>query len=37
MVVRITAETIPTKQDGVARKVRRDLKEFLEQKGIQIS
>ncbi|TQR11520.1 mechanosensitive ion channel family protein [Psychrobacillus soli] len=37
IVVRITAETIPTKQAGVARKVRRDLKEFLEQKGFQIS
>ncbi|TQR20030.1 mechanosensitive ion channel family protein [Psychrobacillus vulpis] len=37
IVVRITAETIPTKQMGVARKVRRDLKEFLEQKGIKIS
>lgn len=37
IVVRITAETIPTKQAGVARKVRRDLKEFLEKKGIQIS
>ncbi|MFJ5771932.1 mechanosensitive ion channel family protein [Psychrobacillus sp. NPDC093180] len=37
IVVRITAETIPTKQAGVARKVRRDLREFLEHKGIQIS
>jgi len=37
IVIRITAETIPTKQAGVARKVRRDLKEFLEQKGFQIS
>lgn len=37
IVVRITAETIPTKQAGIARKIRRDLKEFLEQKGIQIS
>ncbi|MEG0549490.1 MAG: hypothetical protein RR518_11885, partial [Coprobacillus sp.] len=37
IVVRITAETIPTKQSAVAREVRRDLKEFLEQKGIKIS
>lgn len=37
IVVRITAETIPTKQAGIAREVRRDLKEFLERKGIKIS
>ncbi|WP_144513458.1 mechanosensitive ion channel family protein [Bacillus sp. FJAT-22090] len=37
IVVRITAETIPTKQSGVARKIRRDLIEFLEHKGIKIS
>lgn len=37
IIIRITAETTPTKQSGVARKVRRDLKEFLEQKGIKIS
>lgn len=37
IVVRITAETIPTKQAEIARKIRRDLKELLEQKGIQIS
>lgn len=37
IVVRFTAETIPTKQNSVARKIRRDLIEFLEQKGIKIS
>ncbi|WP_313892711.1 mechanosensitive ion channel family protein [Psychrobacillus sp.] len=37
IVVRIAAETIPTKQSAVAREVRRDLKEFLEQKGVKIS
>ncbi|MCZ8533752.1 mechanosensitive ion channel family protein [Psychrobacillus psychrodurans] len=37
IVVRFTAETVPTKQNSVARKIRRDLVEFLEQKGIKIS
>ncbi|WP_419960478.1 mechanosensitive ion channel family protein [Psychrobacillus sp. BM2] len=37
IVVRFTAETIPTKQNSVARKIRRDLIEFLERKGIKIS
>lgn len=37
IVVRFTAETIPTKQNSVARKIRRDLIDFLEQKGIKIS
>lgn len=37
IVVRFTAETIPTKQNSVARKIRRDLIKFLEQKGITIS
>lgn len=36
IVVRFTAETIPTKQNSVARKIRRDLIEFFEQKGIKI-
>ncbi|WP_277584090.1 mechanosensitive ion channel family protein [Psychrobacillus antarcticus] len=37
IVVRFTAETMPTKQNSVARKIRRDLIEFLEQNGIKIS
>lgn len=37
IVVRLTAETIPTKQSGVARKIRRDLIDFLEHQGIKIS
>jgi len=37
IVVRFTAETMPTKQNSVARKIRRDLIEFFEQKGIKIS
>lgn len=37
IVVRFTAETVPTKQNSVARKIRRDLIEFLEHKGIKIS
>ena len=37
IVVRFAAETIPTKQNSVARKIKRDLIEFLELKGIKIS
>lgn len=37
IILRFTAETIPTKQNSVARKIRRDLIEFLGQKGIKIS
>ena len=37
IVVRFTAETVPTKQNSVARKIRRDLIEFFELKGIKIS
>lgn len=37
IVVRFTAETMPTKQNSIARKIRRDLIEFFEQKGIKIS
>lgn len=36
IVIRIVAETKPTQQNGIARKIRRDLKEFLEQKDIKI-
>ncbi|WP_391206019.1 mechanosensitive ion channel family protein [Psychrobacillus sp. L4] len=37
IVIRIAAETKPMQQSGVARNIRRDLIEFLEQKGIKIS
>ena len=36
IVIRIAAETKPMQQSGVARNIRRDLIEFLEQKGIKI-
>ncbi|MBD7944883.1 MULTISPECIES: mechanosensitive ion channel family protein [Psychrobacillus] len=36
LVLRIGVETIPIMQDDIARKIRRDLKEFLEQSGVDI-
>jgi len=36
VVLRVVAETLPYQQHGVARNIRRDLKEYLEQKGIEI-
>ena len=36
VILRITAETLPMSAHGVARNIRRDLKEYLEQKGIEI-
>ena len=36
VILRVVAETLPYQQHGVARKIRRDLKEYLEQKGIEI-
>jgi small-conductance mechanosensitive channel len=36
VILRVVAETLPYQQHGVARNIRRDLKEHLEQKGIEI-
>lgn len=36
LVLRIGVETIPMMQDDIARRIRRDLKEFLEQSGVDI-
>lgn len=36
VVMRITAETLPMHHFGVARNMRRDLKEFLDQRGVEI-
>lgn len=36
VILRVVAETLPYQQHGVARNIRRDLKEYLEQKGIEI-
>lgn len=36
IVIRISAETNPTQQSGVARNIRKDLMEFLEKKGVKI-
>lgn len=36
MVVRITAETLPMQHFAVARGIRRDLKEFLDNRGVEI-
>ncbi|QFG01029.1 mechanosensitive ion channel family protein [Psychrobacillus glaciei] len=36
IVIRIAAETKPMQQSGIARNIRRDLIEFLEQEGIKI-
>lgn len=36
LVLRIGVETIPIMQDDIARRIRRDLKEFLEQSGVDI-
>ncbi|PZX03733.1 small conductance mechanosensitive channel [Psychrobacillus insolitus] len=36
VILRVVAETLPSQQHGVARNIRRDLKEYLEQKGIEI-
>lgn len=36
VILRVVAETLPYQQHGVSRNIRRDLKEYLEQKGIEI-
>ena len=36
IILRVVAETLPNQQHGVARRIRRDLKEYLEQQGIEI-
>ena len=36
LVLRIGVETLPMMQDDIARKIRRDLKEFLEHSGVDI-
>ncbi|MEK4487871.1 mechanosensitive ion channel family protein [Psychrobacillus sp. FSL H8-0484] len=36
IILRVVAETKPMQQHGVARNIRRDLKEFLEKNGIEI-
>lgn len=36
IILRVVAETLPNQQHGVSRRIRRDLKEYLEQQGIEI-
>jgi len=36
VVMRITAETMPMQHFAVAREIRRDLKDFLDQRGVEI-
>ena len=36
VVIRVVAETLPNQQGGVARNLKRDIKEYLDEKGIEI-